>query len=62
MNKEELISLKRKSKELKEARKELEVYRVALKLVCNDFGYSTKNARILRDTYIKVAQRKLNNE
>lgn len=48
MNKEELANLKRKSKELKEVRKELEVYKVALKIAVS-FGYGEEYTRKLRD-------------
>lgn len=61
MNKEELISLKRKSKDLKEVRKELEVYKVALKLACLNFGFGVERTRYLRDFYINEAKRKLSN-
>lgn len=62
MNKEELINLKRKSKELKEVRKELEVYKLALKISCTNSCYGGKGTRKLRDFYIKEAKGRLNNE
>ena len=47
---------------LKEVRKELEVYRVALKLLCKDTVYNESYARNLREIYLKQAKKELNNE
>lgn len=67
MNKEELESLKRKSLELKDCRKELELYKIALKMACKDNISPDKNIkhfshfeldkiRSLRDFYINKAK------